>query len=80
MGVQITDEQVSEMESNIAKINFERAAEHEQILRHDVMAHIQTFSEICPKAKPIIHLGATSCYVTDNAVFIINFFFYICRS
>src|SRR5205807_1409197 len=47
-------------------IDFARAEEHERRLRHDVMAHIHTFAEACPGARDIIHLGATSCYVTDN--------------
>lgn len=66
MGLNITDEQLAELKSNIYNIDFARAAEIEQECKHDVMAHIRAFGEICPTAKPIIHLGATSCYVTDN--------------
>lgn len=62
------------MENAVHNIDFNRAAHYEKLLRHDVMAHIQTFAELCPNAKPIIHLGATSCYVTDNAVYKFYFF------
>ena len=54
------------MESNLEPVDFELAREKEKEFRHDVMAHIHTFGEVCPKARPIIHLGATSCFVTDN--------------
>ena len=54
------------MKDNIYDIDYEKAAEYEKKLRHDVMAHVHTFGELCPKAKPIIHLGATSCFVGDN--------------
>nr|CDS34996.1 adenylosuccinate lyase [Hymenolepis microstoma]CDS34997.1 adenylosuccinate lyase [Hymenolepis microstoma] len=67
LGIEITDEQIEEMRSNIDNIDFERAAEEESRRRHDVMAHVYTFAATCPKAAPIIHLGATSCYVGDNA-------------
>ena len=66
LGLNITDEQISEMRGHIYDIDYEREAEYEKRLRHDVMAHLHTFAEACPKAKPIIHLGATSCYVGDN--------------
>ena len=56
------------MEDNISSIDFELAAKEEKKRRHDVMAHIHTFAQCCPKAAPIIHLGATSCYVGDNTV------------
>lgn len=59
------------MEANIENINFEAAAEEEKKTRHDVMAHIHTFAKQCPKAAPIIHLGATSCFVGDNTDLII---------
>jgi adenylosuccinate lyase len=65
-GLSITDEQLEEMRAHIDDIDFARAAEFERIIRHDVMAHIHTFGECCPKAKPIIHLGATSAFVGDN--------------
>ena len=71
LGLAITDEQISEMKAHIHDIDYERAAFHEKEVRHDVMAHVLTFGECCPKAKPIIHLGATSCYVGDNTDLII---------
>jgi len=67
LGLEITDEQLNEMRENIDKIDFKIAAEEEKRVRHDVMAHVHTFGVACPKAAPIIHLGATSCYVGDNA-------------
>ncbi len=66
LGLGITDEQVVEMEAHLDDIDFVAAAQKEKELRHDVMSHIHVFGEQCPKAMPIIHLGATSCYVTDN--------------
>lgn len=68
LGLPITDAQVSEMESHLEDIDFVMAAEEESKLRHDVMAHVHTFAHCCPTAAPIIHLGATSCYVGDNTV------------
>ena len=65
LGIQITDEQIEQMKENIYNIDYDRAAEYELALRHDVMAHIKTYGECCPLAKGIIHLGATSCYVGD---------------
>ena len=67
LGLDISAEQITEMEHHLADIDFSRAKEIEKQLRHDVMSHIHLFGELCPKAKPIIHLGATSCYVTDNS-------------
>ncbi len=66
LGLNITDKQVAEMESHIEDIDFVKAAAKEKELRHDVMSHIHVFGEQCPSAMPIIHLGATSCFVTDN--------------
>ena len=66
LGLPITDEQLEEMRAHLDDIDFDRAAEYEHRLRHDVMAHIRTFGDACPKAAGIIHLGATSCYVGDN--------------
>ncbi|XP_053469474.1 adenylosuccinate lyase [Ictalurus furcatus] len=66
LGLSITDAQVSEMEAHVEDIDFAMAAEEERKLRHDVMAHVHTFAYCCPTAAPIIHLGATSCYVGDN--------------
>jgi adenylosuccinate lyase len=67
LGLDITDEQIAELKSNIHNIDFENAARHEKETRHDVMAHVHAYKDQCPNAGPIIHLGATSCYVTDNA-------------
>lgn len=66
LGLPISDKQLQEMRAHLDDIDFEVAAKHEKRLRHDVMAHVTTFGECCPSAKPIIHLGATSCFVTDN--------------
>lgn len=66
LGLPVTQEQIDEMEAHVEEIDYELAAEKERQLRHDVMAHIHTFGAVCPKAMPIIHLGATSCYVGDN--------------
>jgi adenylosuccinate lyase len=66
LGLPVTDEQIAEMKAHINEIDFEKAKAHERQTRHDVMAHVYTFGECCPKAKPIIHLGATSAYVGDN--------------
>ena len=71
LGLQITDEQIKEMEENIECIDFERAAAEEKRVRHDVMAHVHTFAATCPMAGPIIHLGATSAYVGDNTDLIV---------
>ena len=66
LGLDITDEQIAEMKAHVYDIDYEKAANYERSLRHDVMAHIKTFADACPKAAPIIHLGATSCFVGDN--------------
>lgn len=66
LGLPITDEQLDEMRAHIDDIDYDKAAAYESRLRHDVMAHIHTYGDLCPTAKPIIHLGATSCYVGDN--------------
>ncbi len=66
LGLDITDEQIAEMETNRDNINFEVAEERERTVRHDVMSHVYAYGKQCPKAEPIIHLGATSCYVGDN--------------
>ena len=66
LGLNITDEQVDELEAHATDINFDVAKEREKIVRHDVMSHVYAYGQQCPKAEPIIHLGATSCYVTDN--------------
>ena len=67
LGLHITDEQITELVRFQDDVNFDVAAEREKVVRHDVMAHVYAYGEQCPKAKPIIHLGATSCYVGDNA-------------
>ena len=66
LGLNITEEQIDEMKQHIYDINYEFAEMKEKELRHDVMSHVHAFGELCPKAMPIIHLGATSCYVGDN--------------
>ena len=66
LGIDITDEQIEEMKKNVDNIDYDIVAKREKECRHDVMAHVYEFGLKCPKAKPIIHLGATSCYVTDN--------------
>ena len=67
LGLPITDEQVRELRAHASDVNFERAEAIEKELRHDVMAHVHAFGEQCPKARAIIHLGATSCDIGDNA-------------
>ena len=67
LGLPITAEQVAELEAHITDIDFDMAAAREKEVRHDVMAHVYTYGKAAPSAAGIIHLGATSCYVTDNA-------------
>lgn len=67
LGLNISDEQINQLKTNIDNIDFEAAASYERDLRHDVMAHVHAYGDVCPDARGIIHLGATSCYVTDNA-------------
>ena len=71
LGLDITEEQVAELEANIDNIDFDVAEAREREVRHDVMAHVYTYGQVCPKAAGIIHLGATSCYVGDNTDVII---------
>jgi adenylosuccinate lyase len=66
LGLSITPEQIAELRAHAEDVDLEAAARHERALRHDVMAHVHAWGEQCPKARAIIHLGATSCYVTDN--------------
>lgn len=66
LGINITDEQINEMKAHINDIDYDVVSKREKECRHDVMAHVYEFGEKCPNAKPIIHLGATSCFVTDN--------------
>lgn len=71
LGLGITDEQIAEMKEHIYDINYDVAKAREKEVRHDVMSHVYAYGVQCPKAKPIIHLGATSCYVGDNTDVII---------
>lgn len=71
LGLPITAEQVAELEAHITDIDYETASAREKEVRHDVMAHVYTYGKAAPSAAGIIHLGATSCYVTDNADLII---------
>ncbi len=67
LGLPVTEAQVQELYAHMEDIDFEAAGRYEQKLRHDVMAHVHAYGDQCPLAKPVIHLGATSCYVGDNA-------------
>ena len=67
LGLEISEAQVAELKTHVEDIDFDAARAHEKRLRHDVMAHVHTLGDVAPLARPIIHLGATSCYVTDNA-------------
>ncbi|MFA6175803.1 MAG: adenylosuccinate lyase [Phycisphaerae bacterium] len=67
LGLDIKQTQIAQMSQHLDDIDFDKAAEYEKKFRHDVMAHIHAFGDVAPKASPIIHLGATSCYVGDNA-------------
>ena len=71
LGLKISQAQIAEMARHLDDINFKKAADYEKKVRHDVMAHIHTFADAAPKAAPIIHLGATSCDIADNADLII---------
>ncbi|MBR6090947.1 MAG: adenylosuccinate lyase [Anaerolineaceae bacterium] len=71
LGLPVTPEQVAELEAHVTDIDYEAERAKEKEIRHDVMAHIYAYGLVCPNAKGIIHLGATSCYVTDNADLII---------
>ncbi|MBR5742122.1 MAG: adenylosuccinate lyase, partial [Firmicutes bacterium] len=66
LGIPITKEQVEELRGNIYNIDYDAAARYEKDVRHDVMAHVKAYGDVCPNAAGIIHLGATSCYVGDN--------------
>ncbi len=66
LGLEISQGQIDELKAHVDEIDFDAAARHEKRLRHDVMAHVHAYGDVCPNAKGIIHLGATSCYVTDN--------------
>ncbi len=71
LGLPITDEQVAELRAHETDVDYELAERYECELRHDVMAHVHAWGDVCPKARGIIHLGATSCFVTDNAELIV---------
>lgn len=66
LGLPVSREQIQELKSQVDNIDFKAAAAYEKKLRHDVMAHVHAYGDVCPQARPIIHLGATSCFVTDN--------------
>ena len=67
MGLPVTQAQVDELKAHVEDIDYEAARRHEERTRHDVMAHVLAYGDVCPNARGVIHLGATSCYVTDNA-------------
>ena len=67
LGVKIPEDAIRQMKANLDNIDFDAVARYEKRFRHDVMAHVHAFGDVAPKAKPFIHLGATSAYVTDNA-------------
>ena len=67
MGLPVTQAQVAELKAHVNDIDYEAARRHEERTRHDVMAHVLAYGDACPGARGVIHLGATSCYVTDNA-------------
>ena len=67
MGLPVSEQQIAELRAHTDDIDFAAAAAYEKKLRHDVMAHVHAYGDLCSSARPIIHLGATSCYVTDNA-------------
>ena len=71
LGLNITDEQIEELKAHAEDINYDVAKERERLVRHDVMSHVYAYGVQCPKAKGIIHLGATSCYVGDNTDIIV---------
>ena len=71
LGLNITDEQIEELKAHAEDINYDVAKEREKVVRHDVMSHVYAYGVQCPKAKGIIHLGATSCYVGDNTDMIV---------
>jgi len=66
LGLPITQAQIDQMKAHVDDIDYENARRHEERVRHDVMAHVHAYGDVCPDARGIIHLGATSCYVTDN--------------
>lgn len=71
LGLPITPSQVKELEDNVYNIDYDVAEARERVVRHDVMSHVYAYGQVCPHAKGIIHLGATSCYVGDNTDIIV---------
>ncbi|MBT4693587.1 MAG: adenylosuccinate lyase [Planctomycetaceae bacterium] len=71
LGLGVTTEQIDQLQEHVDNIDFDMARQYENKLRHDVMAHVHAYGDVCPDARPIIHLGATSCFVTDNTDLII---------
>ena len=71
LGLDVTQEQIDELQAHVNDVNYDVAEAREREVRHDVMSHVYAFGKQCPKAEPIIHLGATSCYVGDNTDVII---------
>ncbi len=71
LGLSITEEQIAELRAHVDDIDYDKAKAYESQVRHDVMAHVKTYADACPKAAGIIHLGATSCYVGDNTDIIV---------
>ena len=71
LGIAIPDEALAAMRAHLDDIDFEAVADYEKKFRHDVMAHVHAFGDVAPAARKFIHLGATSCYVTDNAELIL---------
>ncbi|MBT3890894.1 MAG: adenylosuccinate lyase, partial [Planctomycetaceae bacterium] len=71
LGLGVTTEQIAQLQEHVDSIDFDTARQYEKKLRHDVMAHVHAYGDVCPDARPIIHLGATSCFVTDNTDLII---------
>ncbi len=67
LGLPVSEEQVAELEAHVSDIDYDAVAARERVVRHDVMAHVYAYGLVCPKAAGVIHLGATSCFVTDNA-------------
>ena len=71
LGLEISPSQLNELREHLDDIDWQAATDYEKKLRHDVMAHVHTYGDICPAARPVIHLGATSCFVTDNGDLIV---------
>jgi len=72
LGLPVSSEQIAQLKEHVDDIDFKVAAKYERELRHDVMAHVHAYGDQCPDARPIIHLGATSCFVTDNTDLILH--------